>query len=156
MVLNSSMFNTQEYKVQIEGKIKQFRERIAPFPTPSCSSYWKGSLLVTLDYSRHLYFIYVDFLISIWFLLILENREKLQPIKLTEYTQFFSLKHKTHTHTHIYIYIYKYIYIYGHQLTYLWWRLFVILLCYWHLVLKWLIYIFICIFIFFIYVDDYL
>ena len=29
---------------------------VAPFPTPWCSSYWKGSLWVTLDYSRQLYF----------------------------------------------------------------------------------------------------
>ena len=28
----------------------------APSPTPRCSSYWKGSLLVTLDYGRQLYF----------------------------------------------------------------------------------------------------
>ena len=26
-----------------------------PFPTPWCSSYWKGSLQVTLDYGRQLY-----------------------------------------------------------------------------------------------------
>ena len=25
---------------------------VAPFPTPRCSSYWKGSLLVTLDYGH--------------------------------------------------------------------------------------------------------
>ena len=29
---------------------------VAPSPTPRCSSYWKGSLRVTLDYSRQLYF----------------------------------------------------------------------------------------------------
>ena len=29
---------------------------VAPTPTPRCSSYWKGSLLVTLDYGRQLYF----------------------------------------------------------------------------------------------------
>ena len=28
---------------------------VAPFPTPRCGSYWKGSLRVTLDYSRQLY-----------------------------------------------------------------------------------------------------
>ena len=26
-----------------------------PSPTPRCSSYWKGSLCVTLDYNRQLY-----------------------------------------------------------------------------------------------------
>ena len=29
---------------------------IASSPTPPCSSYWKGSLLVTFDYNRQLYF----------------------------------------------------------------------------------------------------
>ena len=28
---------------------------VAPSPTPRCSSYWKGSLLVALDYGRQLY-----------------------------------------------------------------------------------------------------
>ena len=28
---------------------------VAPFPTPQCSSYWKGSLLVALDYGCQLY-----------------------------------------------------------------------------------------------------
>ena len=27
---------------------------VAPFPTPRCSSYWKGSLRVALDYGRQL------------------------------------------------------------------------------------------------------
>ena len=29
---------------------------VAPSPKPRCSSYWKGSLLVALDYSRRFYF----------------------------------------------------------------------------------------------------
>ena len=33
---------------------------VAPSPTPRCSSYWKGSLLVTLDYGRQFY------LLTIW------------------------------------------------------------------------------------------
>ena len=32
------------------------RERVAPSATPRCSSYWKGSLRVALDYGRQLYF----------------------------------------------------------------------------------------------------
>ena len=32
------------------------REGVAPSPTPWCSSYRKGSLQVTLDYGRQLYF----------------------------------------------------------------------------------------------------
>ena len=32
------------------------KKRVAPFPIPQCSSYRKGSLRVTLDYIRQLYF----------------------------------------------------------------------------------------------------
>ena len=32
---------------------------VAPSPTPRCSSYWKGSLLVALDYGRQLYFTFL-------------------------------------------------------------------------------------------------
>ena len=32
---------------------------VAPSPTPCCSSYWKGSLRVTLDYGRQLYFYFI-------------------------------------------------------------------------------------------------
>ena len=34
---------------------------IAPFPTPWCSSYWKGSLQGTLDYGRQLYLLISPF-----------------------------------------------------------------------------------------------
>ena len=56
MVLDASLLNTQHYKVRIKGKVKQSREGVAPSPTPWCSSYRKGSLRVTLDYGRQLYF----------------------------------------------------------------------------------------------------
>ena len=55
MVLDTSLLNTQQYKVQIKGKIEQSREEVAPSSTPRCSSNWKGSHLVALDYSRQLY-----------------------------------------------------------------------------------------------------
>ena len=32
---------------------------VAPFPTPWCSSYRKGSLRVTLDYGRQLYLLII-------------------------------------------------------------------------------------------------
>ena len=35
--------------------IYQSGKGVAPFPTPWCSSSWKGSLLFALDYGRHLY-----------------------------------------------------------------------------------------------------
>ena len=31
------------------------RKEVSPSPTPRCSSYWKGSFRVALDYSRQLY-----------------------------------------------------------------------------------------------------
>ena len=55
MVLDASLLNTQHYKVRIKGKVEQYREGVAPSPTHWCSSYWKGSLRVTLDYGRQLY-----------------------------------------------------------------------------------------------------
>ena len=55
MVLDNSLFNTQQYKVRIEGKMEQSRKRSTPSPTPRWSSYWKGSLQAILDYSRQLY-----------------------------------------------------------------------------------------------------
>ena len=55
MVLDTSLLNTQHYKVQIKGKVEPSREGVAPSPTPWCSSYRKGSLRVTLDYGRQLY-----------------------------------------------------------------------------------------------------
>ena len=56
MVLDSSLLNTQHYKVWIKGKVELSWEGVAPSPTPWCSSYRKGSLQVTLDYGRQLYF----------------------------------------------------------------------------------------------------
>ena len=55
MVLDTSLLNTQQYKVRIKGKGKG----VALSPTPLGSSYWKGSLLVALDYGRQLYFAFV-------------------------------------------------------------------------------------------------
>ena len=56
MVLDASLLNIQHYKVRIKGKVEQSREGVAPSPTHWCSSYRKGSLRVTLDYGRQLYF----------------------------------------------------------------------------------------------------
>ena len=59
MVLDASLLNTQHYKVRIKGKVEPSREGVAPSPTCWCSSYRKGSLRVTLDYGRQLYFTYI-------------------------------------------------------------------------------------------------
>ena len=50
---------------------------VAPFPTPQCCSYWKGSLWVALDYSRQLYlYILLAILISRTFCFLCYNRAK--------------------------------------------------------------------------------
>ena len=55
-VLDTSLLNTQPYKVCIKGKEEQFRENSSTLLYTS--SYQKGSLWVTLDYS-HQFYIYV-------------------------------------------------------------------------------------------------
>ena len=49
MVLDTSLLNTQQYKLRIEGKVEQSWERSSALPYSSCSSYWKRSLLVAID-----------------------------------------------------------------------------------------------------------
>ncbi len=39
MVLDTSLFNTQQYKVCIKGTVEQSRERSSALPIPQCSSY---------------------------------------------------------------------------------------------------------------------
>ena len=56
MVLDTSLLNTQQYKVCIKGKVSNPGKVVAPSPTSQCSSYWKGSFLATLGYGRQLYF----------------------------------------------------------------------------------------------------
>ena len=51
MVLDASLLNTQYYKVWSNPG-----NGVALFPTSQCSSYCKGSLWVTLDEGRRLYF----------------------------------------------------------------------------------------------------
>ena len=71
MVLDASLLNTQHYKVRIKGKVEQSREGVAPSPTPWCSSYRKGSLRVTLDCGRQLYFYETNVSITFSFFLFL-------------------------------------------------------------------------------------
>ena len=52
MVLDASLLNTQHYKVRVNGKVEQSRERSSALPDIWLSSYRKGSLRVTLDYDR--------------------------------------------------------------------------------------------------------
>ena len=52
MVLDTSLLNTQHYKVRIKGKVEHPEKGVVPSPTPRCSSYWKGILQVALDCGR--------------------------------------------------------------------------------------------------------
>ena len=58
MILDASLLNPQHYKIWIKDKLEQSRKGVAPFPTPRCSSYWKGSRRVSLDYGHELYLLY--------------------------------------------------------------------------------------------------
>ena len=49
---------------------------VAPSPTPLCSSYWKGSLRVALDYDRQLYSFMIDTLSLIRIFIAFDNRKK--------------------------------------------------------------------------------
>ena len=61
MVLDPSLFNTQHYELWFKGKLSKPSKGIVLSPTPRCSSYWKWSLQVALDYSQTTYiYIYVS------------------------------------------------------------------------------------------------
>ena len=43
VILDTSLLNTQQYKVCIKGKVEQFRERVASSPTPWLLAIEKGA-----------------------------------------------------------------------------------------------------------------
>ena len=70
MVLDTSLLNTQHYKVRIKGKVEPSREGVAPSPTSWCSSYrkkepsgyprlWSPTLLLTYVYIYIYIYIYI-------------------------------------------------------------------------------------------------
>ena len=63
MVLDTSLLNTQQYKVLWRVKWSNSGKGATPSPTRRCSSYLKGSLLVTLDYGRQHYFTFIIIII---------------------------------------------------------------------------------------------
>ena len=65
MVLDTTLLSTQHYKLRIKGKWSNPRNGVVPSPTPQCSSFWKVSLWVTLDYGRQLYLYIVSWLIIV-------------------------------------------------------------------------------------------
>ena len=46
------MLNTQHYMIRSKGKWTNPGKGVTPSSTLQCSSYWKGSFLVALDYCR--------------------------------------------------------------------------------------------------------
>ena len=58
MVLDTSLLRTHQYKVRNKVKWSTPGKGVVPSPTARCSSYWKGSILVALDYGRQLTYIY--------------------------------------------------------------------------------------------------
>ena len=60
MVLDIFLLNTHHYKVRIKGKGSNPEKGVVPSLTLLCSSYWKESLQVALDYGQRMYnFIYI-------------------------------------------------------------------------------------------------
>ena len=79
IVLDTSLLNTQQYKVRIKGKVKQSRERSSTLPYTLV--YWKGSLLVALAYSRQLYLQLTCIHIYILFVKCVHNKIWLKQLK---------------------------------------------------------------------------
>ena len=52
IILDATLLNTQHYKIQIKDKWSN----PGSFPIPWCSSYWKGSSWVALNYGRLTYY----------------------------------------------------------------------------------------------------
>ena len=60
IVLDATLLNTQYYKEMIKGKWSNPGKGLTPSPTHWCRSYRKGSLRVTIDYGRRLYFTFIN------------------------------------------------------------------------------------------------
>ena len=58
MVLDTSLLNTQQIRYVSRVKCSNPGKGVAPSPIPLCSSYWKGSLLITLNYGCQLLLTY--------------------------------------------------------------------------------------------------
>ena len=76
MVLDTALLTLSNIMHISTVKWSNQEKGVAPSPTPRCRTYWKRSLLVTLDYNRELTYMYT----------------------FAHYTH-------THTHIYIYIYI---------------------------------------------------
>ena len=59
MVLDTSLLNTQHYKIWIKNKWRNPEKGVAPSPTPWYSNYWKANLWVALNYGRPTYLLFI-------------------------------------------------------------------------------------------------
>ena len=57
MVLDTSLLNTQQYKVRINGKVEESRERISAIGVVPIEkgAFWSPSTTVALNYGHQLY-----------------------------------------------------------------------------------------------------
>ena len=58
MVFDTSCLTLSIIRYVSRVKWSNPRKGVAPYPTSRCSSYWKWSFWVTLNYSHHLYLLY--------------------------------------------------------------------------------------------------
>ena len=108
MVLVTSLFNTQHYKVWIKGKSSNPGKWVMLFSTPWCSSYWKGSFRGTLDYSRLILYTHTHTHTYIYthpYICIYTYLYTYPLTYIYVHIRIFTHTH-THTHTHTYIFIY--------------------------------------------------
>ena len=82
MVPDTSLLNTQQYKVGIKGKVGQSRER--------SSSYWKGSLWVALDYSHQQ-------LLMFWSVILFQSKSRQDFYNTYRHTKKFQEYEMQHT-----------------------------------------------------------
>ena len=106
MVPDAFLFNTQHYKIQINGKWSNLGEGVRHSLTPRCSNYWRGSLWVTLNYGQTTY---LHIYMYIWNYIYNKQLESYIPICLIN---FLNLSIYLSTHMYVYICIYNYIYLY--------------------------------------------
>ena len=64
MELDAFLLNTQRYKMRIKSKWIYPGEGTEPSPTSQCSSYWKGSLRVSIDHGRLTYYDLINDMVS--------------------------------------------------------------------------------------------
>ena len=75
-VLDAFLFNTQHYKIRINGKWRNPEKEIAPSLTPRCSSYGKETLRVALDYSGPTYLTHIYIYVCVCVCVCVCERER--------------------------------------------------------------------------------